>query len=152
MDEDKVYLEPRLEDYGSLTDLTAAFDADTLTHVAKGAISLAVVSTLPGGGILPGTGGGAGTGTPGTGVMGENVSGGNGAPGTNGTNGAQGSEGGGGGETAGVGASSGGGGGSGSGGRLPFTGLNVILIASVGAGLTATGARARRALRRDRED
>ena len=141
-----LYSEPRIEDYGSLIDLTAAFDVDTLGQLTKGALSLAVVSAaaIPGSGLLPG---GASGSTPDSGTLDEVRRGGS-TPGSEGVvAGAQGSGGGSGGEK--VGEVAGDGGGSGK--RLPFSGLNVILTASLGAAVAGAGARARYALRRERD-
>jgi len=114
------YPAPTIEDYGSLVELTAAFDPDLVGSVAKG-LSLAVVSAA----FLPGMESSS-TGFSGGGSGGGDTAGASGA-------------GGGGGE-----------GGSGAGGRLPFTGYSVVLTAAVGAALAGAGAGAKSALRRRR--
>lgn len=134
------YSAPLIEDYGSLTDLTASFDPDMVASFAQGAggLSLAVVSA-----VLPDRSssssstvlekrisGGGGSSR----VLDERISGG-----------------GGGGSSGGGGAGAGGGGTgdpSGAGGRLPFSGYAVFVTAAVGAGLASAGAGTRAALRR----
>ena len=116
------YSAPLIEDYGSLTDLTASFDPDMVASGAGG-LSLAVVST-----VLRERISSSST------VLDERISGG-----------------GGGGSSGGGGAGAGGGGtgdGSGAGGRLPFSGYAVFVTAAVGAGLASAGAGTRAALRR----
>ena len=116
------YSAPLIEDYGSLTDLTASFDPDMVASGAGG-LSLAVVSA-----VLRERTSSSST------VLDERISGG-----------------GGGGSSGGGGAGAGGGGtgdGSGAGGRLPFSGYAVFVTAAVGAGLASAGAGTRAALRR----
>lgn len=154
MAEPGTYSEPRIEDFGTLIDLTAAFDPDTLGDLAKGALSMAAVSVpMSGGGTLPGTGGGGGGGgtTPTSETLGQGGSGGGSTPGTSGggggdSGGSAGAQGSGAGGGPGGGGSEGGG--SDGGGRLPFSGFSVILTAALGAVLAGGGARARSVLRR----
>lgn len=137
------YASPRIEDYGSLTDLTASFDPDTVASLAQGAgsLSLAVVSVVmvrressSSSSVLDERisrreGGGDSS------VLDDRVAGGR-------------SGGGGVGSSGGGGTGGGEGAGSGGGGRLPFSGYSVFVTAAVGAALASAGAGARAALRR----
>jgi hypothetical protein len=118
---------PRVEDYGTLADITA--DVGMLGHFGIGIAQAASIPQQPG----PGGGGD---------VLDENDRGGGGGP----LGGGDGP--GGGGDVAGEGGAGGAGGGSGGDGGLPFTGLALAVIGSVGAGLTAAGAALRERLRR----
>ena len=162
------YSSPRIDDYGSLRDLTADFDITFVGSVAK-AVTIAGVSAIvaaPGpdagtgvGGPGPdaGTGvggpgpeagikgvseaGGADTSTPNAGPSGGGAPSGGTVGASNGspTGGAQPSGGSGGpGDVSGSG---------GAGGTLPFTGYAVMVTAAVGAALTGAGLRIRSALR-----
>lgn len=152
---EEAYNQPRIRDYGTLTELTADFDVAFAGSVAK-AVTLAAVST-PVGGLLPtdsvglgspsdgGLGGDVGRGAPapggedGGGVLGDPES----SPGDSG--GSRGdalgdADGGFGGAASAPGASSA--------GKLAFTGLELMLVAGVGAALSTVGLRLRAALRR----
>ena len=148
IDEPGTYVPPAIEDYGSLVELTAAFDPDLLNTVAKSALSLAVVSTpippgnVPDSGVLPETLTSTPTGTETVGQTGPGGGSGSGAPGGTVGQGAAGVGSGGG------GSGSAGAGGSAAGGRLPFTGYTVVLTAAVGAAIAGAGTSARSALRR----
>jgi hypothetical protein len=142
------YEAPRVEDYGTLEELTE--DASLLSPLGLGAMAAVTGPLTPPGG--PGGGGhGPETATPPT-VAGEfdQTPGdqGGGAPGDVGGEG-----GGGGGDVGGgggdVGGESGGGGaGGGESGKLPFTGFPVVLAGAVGGVMTAAGAKLRRAVSR----
>jgi hypothetical protein len=119
------YRPPNVKDYGDLRRVTGA------VHLLLGAAPAAqdLSFSSPDGSVSSGVGG---------------VSAGSGP--TSGTAAANGAGTSGGGAGGGTGAGGGGGGGKG----LPFTGLEVGVVAAVGSALTATGAALRRATRRRR--
>jgi hypothetical protein len=143
------YRPPSVEDYGTLVELTAAFDPDMLNTVVKSTLTLAQVSAVvPGGEVLPGSESGGTTGAPNLGDTGTGTgtvptgAGGGGGGGTLG-------QGAGGGDTGGGGAGGGSGAGDGgAGGKLPFSGYQALLVAGLGAALATAGAKARATLRR----
>jgi hypothetical protein len=126
-----VYDQPRIEDYGTLRDITAQ-----LEQALPAGIGIAGVSSAPTGGPPPGgperqPPGPTPEGNPGSGLGGEEESSGGGG-------GAElGGGGGGGGETV-----------SGNAAELPFTGFPAAMAAAVGAGMASAGAALRRALKR----
>lgn len=129
-DQHNNYSPPRVEDYGTLLELTAAVDVNVVGLV--GNVVMAAMSNPMGGPhatdptLQPGAGG----------VLG-------------------GTGGGGGGLTGGGGGGAGGGGflahllgGGGGGGKLPFTGFPVVLLAAIGAMVASAGAALSALLRR----
>lgn len=135
------YQPPRIEDYGTLEELTA--DSSLLSPLGLGSTIAAVTSPLVPGG--PGGGGHGGAGdTPGnTNFQGVEHAG--GTPGDTGDVSPADSTSPG---TVGAGGPGGGsGGGGGGGGELPFTGFPAVLAAAVGGGLASAGAALRRAFR-----
>ena len=158
---DTTYTKPRIEDHGSLAELTADFDLNFVGSVAK-TLTFAVASApMPGGG-----GGEVSMTNPPPGV--DTMPGGGGLPDIPGTDIPDSVTPGGGGGTRGVtetasgghfpseGFGTGPGGGSGSGGtlpaseagRLPFTGYVAWSYAAAGAAMTTAGITLRRMLRR----
>jgi hypothetical protein len=139
-----VYDQPRIEDYGTLRDITAQ-----LEQALPAGIGIAGVSSAPTGGPPPGgperqPPGPTPEGNPGSGLGGEEESsGGGGGAGGGGGSGVGGAE---------LGGGGGGGGGgetvSGNAAELPFTGFPAAMAAAVGAGMASAGAALRRALKR----
>lgn len=140
-----VYERPRIEEYGTLRDITAQ-----LEQALPAGIGVAGASSVPTGGPPPGgpertPPGPVPEGNPGGGLAGEEESGGGRGPG-----------GGGGGGSGVGGAELGGGGGGGGGGdtvstgaaELPFTGFPAAVAAVAGAGMASAGAALRRILKR----
>jgi hypothetical protein len=131
------YAPPRVVDYGTLVEITAA------VHLLMGATDISDLSFS--GPLIPGAGGeaagGSGSGSGGGGEYGTLTSSGSG-----GSDPSSGVGSGGGGGASGSG--SGGGGGGGGGGHLPFTGFAAGAAVAIGSGLTAAGAALRRAARR----
>jgi hypothetical protein len=146
------YERPALVDYGDLARITA--DVSVFTGQAR-TTDLSFSPPAGSAGAVAGAGGGGGDGAPAGVLPGTLAAGTGGAPHGHGgaadTLGSGDSLGGvasGGGSGGGTGA---GGAGSGSGGgALPFTGFVVATVGALGAGLAASGATLRRALRRER--
>ena len=147
----QAWVPPRVEDFGTLTELTAHLRVELsgqVARIAARAFAGSVPIPIPGGGgggggggnnpvsqIAPAVGGG---GTPGGsgGNLGALQTPTGTSPGSGGTLGAHAGGGG-----------SGSGGGGGGGGKLPFTGFAVFVTAAVGASFVGAGAAVRSRLR-----